>query len=93
MFHYFTTLVKFGIGRATYDASQEVRNGKITREEAIQLVKRYDGEFPSKYFKDFLEYVSLTEEEFYTTLDHFRSPHLWKYENGAWNLKHIVSEA
>lgn len=32
-FHYYTTLAKFGIGRATYDAAQEIRNGKITREE------------------------------------------------------------
>jgi N-acetyl sugar amidotransferase len=33
MFHYYTTLIKFGIGRATYDAAQEIRNGKITRDE------------------------------------------------------------
>ncbi|QWE31041.1 N-acetyl sugar amidotransferase [Polynucleobacter sp. Adler-ghost] len=90
MFHYFTTLVKFGIGRATYDASQEVRNGKITREEAVLLVKRYDEEFPTKYFKDFLEYISLTEDQFHATVDVFRSPHLWGKEDGLWRLKHAV---
>ncbi|MBU0540816.1 MAG: N-acetyl sugar amidotransferase [Gammaproteobacteria bacterium] len=90
MFHYFTTLAKFGIGRATYDAAQEVRNGKITREEAVHLVKRYDQEFPRKYFKDFLEYISLTEDEFHATVDRFRSPHLWKNEGGVWKLKHAV---
>ena len=90
MFHYYTTLVKFGIGRATYDAAQEIRNGKITREEAVQLVKIYDLEFPKKYFKDFLHYISLTEEEFYATIDMFRSPHLWKKEAGIWSLRHAV---
>ncbi len=90
MFHYYTTLVKFGIGRATYDAAQEIRNGKITREEGAQLVKRYDQEFPKKYFKDFLEYTSLTEKEFHEIVDRFRSPHLWKQENGLWKLKHTV---
>lgn len=90
MFHYYTTLAKFGIGRATYDAAQEVRNGKITREEAVHLVKRYDQEFPSKYFKDFLEYISLTEDEFHATVDRFRSPHLWAKEDGVWKLKHAV---
>lgn len=90
MFHYYTTMAKFGIGRATYDAAQEVRNGKITREEAVQLVKRYDQEFPKKYFKDFLDYISLTEEEFHTTVDRFRSPHLWLQEDGEWKLKHAV---
>ena len=54
MFHYFTTLIKFGIGRATYDAAQEVRNGKITREEAVHLVRKYDQEFPDRYYSDFL---------------------------------------
>ncbi len=90
MFHYYTTLAKFGIGRATYDAAQEIRNGKITREEGVQLVKRYDQEFPKKYFKDFLEYISLSEEDFHRTVDRFRSPHLWDQVNGEWKLRHAV---
>jgi N-acetyl sugar amidotransferase len=90
MFHYFTTLAKFGIGRATYDAAQEIRNGKITREEGVQLVKRYDQEFPKRYFKEFLEYISLTEEEFHATVDRFRSPHLWTKTSGEWELRHAV---
>ena len=90
MFHYLTTLVKFGIGRATYDAAQEVRNNKITREEGVQLVRKFDQEFPNKYFKDFLEYVSLSESEFHNILDEFRSPHLWEKLDGEWALKHAV---
>lgn len=90
MFHYYTTLAKFGIGRATYDAAQEIRNGKITREEGVQLVKRYDQEFPKKYFKEFLEYISLTEDEFHATVDRFRSPHLWTKDSGEWKLRHAV---
>lgn len=90
MFHYFTTYVKFGIGRATYDAAQEVRNGKITRDEAVHLVKKYDAEFPSKYFKAFLEYIDTSEKEFHKIADKFRSPHLWKKENGIWKLRHSV---
>ena len=45
--------IKFGIGRATYDAYQEVRNEKITREEAVVLVKKYDGEFQKNISKIF----------------------------------------
>lgn len=90
MFHYYTTLIKFGIGRATYDAAQEIRNGKITREEGVYLVQRYDQEFPRKYFREFLEYIDVTEDEFIATVDRFRSPHLWKLENGAWKLRHTV---
>jgi hypothetical protein len=39
-------LQEFRVGRAIYDASQEIRNNHITREEVFALVKRFDGEFP-----------------------------------------------
>jgi N-acetyl sugar amidotransferase len=91
-FHYWTTLIKFGIGRTSYDASQEIRNKKITREEGIALVKKFDQEFPRRYFSEFLDYISMTEKEFFEIADRFRSPHLWKKENGDWKLRHVVWE-
>lgn len=89
-FHYYTTLIKFGIGRATYDAAQEVRNGKITREEAVTLVRKYDQEFPAKYFPEFLKYIGFTEQAFTETVNRFRSPNLWELRSGQWTLKHQV---
>lgn len=85
-FHYYTTLIKFGLGRASYDAAQEIRNGKITRSEGVELVKKYDMEFPSRYFADFLEYIDISEEQFYETLDKFRPPHIWKKDKDEWVL-------
>jgi len=89
-FHYFTTLIKFGLGRASYDAAQEIRNNKISREEGVELVRQYDSEFPSLYFRDFLNYIDINEKTFFETLDKFRSPHLWKLEGHDWKLKHKV---
>ena len=89
-YHYWTTLVKFGIGRTTYDASQEIRNRHITREEGVALVHRYDQEFPRKYFSDFLSYLDMGEEEFFAIADGFRSPHLWQRTNTGWALRHQV---
>lgn len=89
-FHYWTTYIKFGIGRTTYDASQEVRNGHITREEAVALVNRYDGEFPKRYFNEFLEYLDIDKEEFFDIANSFRSPHLWKKEGDKYILRHKV---
>ena len=92
-FHYYTTLIKFGIGRATYDSSQEISNNKISREEGVNLLKLFDHEFPKKYFKDFLNYIDLSEELFFETIDKFRSPHLWtKDSNNNWKLRHNVSK-
>ncbi len=86
-FHYYLTFIKFGIGRATYDSCQEVRNEKITREEGISLVKKYDSEFPKKYLKEFLKYIDINEKEFFEIVDRFRSPHIWEKNNGDWKLK------
>ena len=54
--HYYTTYIKFGIGRCTYDSSQEIRNKHITREEGVALVSRFDGEFPDRYFSEIMNY-------------------------------------
>ena len=89
-YHYWTTYVKFGIGRATYDASQEIRNNHITREEGVALVRRYDHEFPRKYLPEFLDYLGMDEAEFLEIADDFRSPHLWKRADGEWQLRHTV---
>ena len=89
-FHFYTTFIKFGIGRATYDACQEIRNGHIDRAEAIQLVRKYDGEFPQKWLLDFLEYTSLSEDEFKEVIDRNRSPHLWEKSTQGYHLKHRI---
>lgn len=89
--HYYTTYIKFGIGRATYDASQEIRNQHITREEGQALVKKFDGEFPDRYFNEIMEYIELDPRRFNELCDEFRSPHLWKMEGGNWRLRHTVN--
>ena len=89
-YHYYLSYIKFGIGRTTSDAAHEIRDGKITREEGIALVKRYDAEFPRRYFEDFLEYCSITEEAFTAVIDSWRSDHLWEKRDGCWQLKHAL---
>ena len=106
-FHYYTTYIKFGIGRATNDAAQEIRNGEITREEGVALIRRFDGEFPERFAEEVFEYLSIPEDQFpgashmfeeprmdrarFDALaDRFRSPHLWKFENGAWGVRHAA---
>jgi N-acetyl sugar amidotransferase len=89
--HYYTTFIKYGLGRASYDASQEIRNKHLTREEGVALVRKFDGEKPQRYIKEVLEHIGLTTERFDELCDEFRSPHLWAKENGAWKLQHQVS--
>jgi len=91
--HYYTTHVKFGLGRASYDGSQEIRNKHITRDEAVGLVKKYDGEFPARYFQNVMDYLEMDGDAFRERCDQARSPHLWEYGAGAWRLRRPVWQA
>lgn len=86
MHHFYMTLIKFGIGRATYDSSQEIRSGDITREDGVALVKHFDQEYPARFNDQFLSYIDMSQSEFDDLCDKFRSPHLW---NGR-QLRHNV---
>jgi N-acetyl sugar amidotransferase len=90
--HYYTTYIKFGLGRASYDASQEIRNKHLTREEGIALVQRFDGEFPARYFDEILDYLEMSADEFHELCDRFRPPHLWTNDSGEWRLRHPIWE-
>lgn len=72
--HYYTTHVKFGIGRTSYDAAQEIRSGDIERKEGVALVKRYDGEFPDRFAKELFEYLSVPEDQFPHAAGQFEAP-------------------
>lgn len=90
-FHYYLAYLKFGLGRCTSDTAHEIRDGHMTREEGLALVKKFDGEFPSKYFQTFLEYCDITEDYFWEVLNSWRAAHLWgKDEAGEWKLRHTV---
>lgn len=89
-FHFYLGYIKFGLGRATRDAMMEIRSGHITREEGIALVERFDGEFPKKYFREFLDYLNISEKHFWKVIDSYRPPHLWKKVSGEWKLLHSV---
>lgn len=77
-FHYHTTYIKFGIGRTTYDASQEIRSGDIERDEGVALIKRYDGEFPDRFAKEVFEYLTIDEKSFPQAHKLFEHPEMNK---------------
>lgn len=89
-FHYYLMFIKFGIGRATSDAAHEVRDGHLTRDEAVALVGRFDGEFPSKNYELFLEYAGIDEKEFADVVNSWRPEHVWREVDGEWQLRHKV---
>jgi len=78
--HYYTTYVKFGQGRATYDACRDIREGVLTREQGLEWAALYDHEFPHEYFKEILDYMQISKEHYWDIIENAKSPHLWSDE-------------
>jgi N-acetyl sugar amidotransferase len=90
-FHYYLSFIKFGIGRATSDSAHEIRDGIISREEGVALVKKFDGEFPSEHFEEFLDYCGISEKQFEAVIDSWRSEHIWYFDSArGWALRSQV---
>ena len=68
----------------------EIRDKKIEREEGIALVKKYDHEFPHKYYKEFLDFTGIDDEEFNEIIDSWRSDHIWKKDGDKWVLRNPI---
>ncbi len=85
--HAYLMYIKFGFGRCWSDACIDIRRGAMDRDQAIALVKAYDGEFPDQLLNKYLDYFEMTEKEFFNVIDSFRSPDIWEKVNGEWKLK------
>lgn len=86
--HYFKWL-KFGFNRVTDNASNEIRKGRMTRDEAISLVRAGDGtKPPQEYIAAFCRQIGITENHFWIVAEKFRNPNIWKRgDQGEWYLE------
>jgi hypothetical protein len=82
--HDYLKFVKFGYGRASDHASKDIRSGRMSREEGIEMVKKYDHVKPGRDLGRWLQYVDMTEDEFDYQCDAFRDPRVWRIEDGNW---------
>ncbi len=73
---YYTTYIKYGIGRTTYDAAQEIRNEEITLEEGKALCKKFDGEYPDRFEKEIMAYLSIDKKQFPKAYECFEQPRM-----------------
>jgi N-acetyl sugar amidotransferase len=89
--HDYFKWIKYGFGRATDHASLDIRLGKISRDEGIELVKKHEGKIPDRYFDEFLNDMELDKEEFYNVVDKFANKEIFKLdENGKFLRDHKI---
>lgn len=83
--HDYMKFMKFGYGRASDHASKDIRSGYMTREQGVEMVRKYDHVKPRRDLERWLKYVGMTETEFDRTADTFRDKRVWwKDDNGMW---------
>jgi N-acetyl sugar amidotransferase len=80
--HDYLKLVKHGYGKVTDHACREIRLGRLTREEAEELVEQYERREP-RFLDQFLDWMGMNRSGWEFVLDHFRSPHRWS-RNASW---------
>lgn len=90
VFHDYFKFLKYGFGRATDHASIEIRYGRMTRQEGLELVKQHEGRIPTKYLSEFLRDAELTEEEFYKICDKFTNKKLFKTDKDGNLIKDMA---
>jgi len=85
--YYYMQYIKFGFGRAIRDTCRLIQNDQMNRSEAIEIVNKYDGEFPNEYLDDVLKYLDLDKKRFFEIIDMHRNSEIWKKENDQWKLR------
>ena len=83
--HDYMKWLKFGYGRATDNASIDIRHGRLSRDKGIELVKKYEGKIPEKFLSEYLSDFELTRNDFFTLVDKFANKGLFK-KNKKGNL-------
>jgi N-acetyl sugar amidotransferase len=79
--HDYLKFVKYGFGRATDHACIDIRNKRLTREEGLSLVKKYDGKYPHLSVNDFIEYSGLSKAEIDEVIDSYTNTVLFKQDD------------
>lgn len=87
--HDYLKYIKIGYGRATDHACKDIRAGRMTRDEGIEMVRKYDHVKPRTDLERWLAYVGMTEPEFDEVCDGFRDPRVWRKEQGEWKKANI----
>jgi N-acetyl sugar amidotransferase len=92
--HDYMKYLKFGYGRGTDDATTEIRYGRMTREEGIEMVRQYDATRP-RSLDVYLRFLEMAETEFEAAVDPMRDRAIWsRSADGRWQvLDSIVNHA
>ena len=84
--HHWLKWYKFGFTRVFDNLSLEVRNGRLTREEAVAILREMGDQTPHEDIDRLCQYLEITREHFFEVVERFRNPDLWTKRDGVWQI-------
>ena len=76
--HHYMKWHKLGFTRTMDNLSLEIRNNRLTRDEALKIIKKRGVEPPHKDIEKLCNYLGISKDHFYKTCDRFRNKDIWK---------------
>lgn len=84
--HHWLKWYKFGFTRTWDNLALEIRNGRVTRADAIAYLKRRGDETPQTDIEKFCAFVGITPPRFFEIAERFRNPGIWTRVQGQWQI-------
>ena len=90
--HHWIKWLKFGFTRTWDNLSLEIRNGRLTREQAIDQLRGRVDEVPHSDIAAFCDYVGIGEDRFFEIVERFRNPEIWTRAGDTWQIEGFLIE-
>ena len=84
--HHYLKRYKFGFTRLFDNLSLEIRNGRVRRNEAIEIIRRTGSQEPREDIEKFCRFTGIDSTHFFAIAETFRNPEVWKRAGGKWMI-------
>lgn len=82
--HHWLKWYKFGFTRLFDNLSLEIRRGRLTRAEAINIIRKRGDQAPHQDIIAFCQFVGISEKQFFAICEKFRNKNIWVKQRGKW---------
>lgn len=88
--HHWLKWYKFGFTRLFDNLSLEIRNGRMSRTEAVEIVRERGDQTPREDIALFCAFVGISTARFYEICERFRNLNIWENRDGVWRIKDFL---
>ena len=88
--HHYLKWYKFGFTRLHDNLSIEIRNKRITRNQALNMLKKIKNLKPETDIKRFCKFTKISRKEFEKTCEKFRNMRIWFKKGKVWMIRNYI---